>query len=61
MEGIESKGLCMVFTIPLCVLMQLEGAHISLASVPISHYLAGGGDRWEKKGSEEDMLREKED
>lgn len=45
LEGTESKGLCVVFTVPLCVLTQLEGAHISLASGPISHYLAGGGDR----------------
>ena len=61
LEGTESKSLHAVFTVLFYVLTQLEGASISLASAPIPHYLAGGGDRWEKEGPGEDMLREKED
>lgn len=50
LEGTESKSLHAAFTVPFYVLTRLKGARISLASAPIPHYLAGGGDRREKEG-----------
>lgn len=47
------------FTVLVYLLTQLEGARISLASAPVPHYLAGGGDRWEKEGSGEGCAKGK--